>query len=426
MTVGRIRTREGARRADGPPAGRGGLRIGIHDFSGHPFQVQLSRRLALRGHRVAHWHCPSFLTGKGALEPKEGDPEGLTIEAIRLQRGFSKYSLRRRVEHERAYGRAIAAAVGRFQPDVLISSNNPLLSQQMLLSSCERWSVPFIFWQQDIYSVAMARVAVKRYPVVGHAMGRYFQHLEASMLRRSDAVIPISEDFLPALDEWGVRSERITVIENWAPIDELPSEPRDNAWARKHGLDGRTTVLYSGTLGLKHNPILLADLAERYRETDVAVVVISEGPGADMLRTAAADRHLTNLRLLPFQPFEVMPLVFASADILVALLDSDAGVYSVPSKVMSYHCAGRPILAAVPASNLAARTIRRVRSGIVVDPASFEDMYSATDRLLADRGLRAELGARARAYAEGAFDIDRITDRFETVLSRVARSHATA
>jgi len=34
--------------------GRGAMRIGIHDFSGHPFQVQLSRELASRGHEVVH------------------------------------------------------------------------------------------------------------------------------------------------------------------------------------------------------------------------------------------------------------------------------------------------------------------------------------------------------------------------------------
>ena len=55
-----------------------------------------------------------------------------------------------------------------------------------------------------------------------------------------------------------------------------------------------------------------------------------------------------SLRCLGFQPFEVLPDVLGSADVLVAILEPDAGVFSVPSKVLSYFCAGRPVLLAVP------------------------------------------------------------------------------
>jgi hypothetical protein len=40
--------------------------------------------------------------------------------------------------------------------------------------------------------------------------------------------------------------------------------------------------------------------------------------------------------------------------------------------------------------------------------------------LLGDRARRAELGGRARAYAEAAFDVGEIAGRFEAVLERAA------
>ena len=36
------------------------MRILVHDFSGHPFQMQLSRELARRGHDVLHVDCASY------------------------------------------------------------------------------------------------------------------------------------------------------------------------------------------------------------------------------------------------------------------------------------------------------------------------------------------------------------------------------
>lgn len=60
------------------------------------------------------------------------------------------------------------------------------------------------------------------------------------------------------------------------------------------------------------------------------VVIAAEGTGADFLRR---QRLPANALLLPLQPAGRPPEVLASADVLVALLDADAGVFSVPSKV---------------------------------------------------------------------------------------------
>ena len=128
-------------------------------------------------------------------------------------------------------------------------------------------------------------------------------------------------------------------------------------------------LLYAGTLGLKHRPELLFALAEAFDDDPcVRVVVVSEGVGADWLRSKSSP----GLELLPFQPYEDLPDMLASADVLLVLLEPEAGAYSVPSKVLTYHCAGRPILGAMPSSNLASSIIRTNDSGVVVDPSDID------------------------------------------------------
>jgi glycosyltransferase involved in cell wall biosynthesis len=182
--------------------------------------------------------------------------------------------------------------------------------------------------------------------------------------------------------------------------------------------------VYSGTLGLKHKPELLAKLAaQNWRDT--SVVVAAEGVGADHLTLARDARGLQRLKLLPLQPAENLPQVLAASDVLVAIIESWAGSFAVPSKVQSYLCAGRPILLAAPRENLAARTVVRANAGIVVAPDDTKGFLAAAAKLRADPQLRAELGANGRAYAERAFDLDRIADTFEEVLSgavEIARS----
>ena len=89
--------------------GMAGLRrefplIAVHDYSGHPFQVQLSRELARRGYRVTHYHCPSFSTPKGKLERDAHDPDTFRVEPVKLRRPFAKYSGARRFFQEIEYG----------------------------------------------------------------------------------------------------------------------------------------------------------------------------------------------------------------------------------------------------------------------------------------------------------------------------------
>ena len=399
----------------GRAGGDRALRVVVHDYVGHPFQVHLSRELARRGMDVLHLHCSSFRTGKGALD--DAGDEGLRVEGIVLSREFARYSPWTRIRQEREYGAKAGERIREFRPDVVLSANTPLFAQKRLLSETKRLGSRFVFWQQDILGVGVRRVLGQRYGRLGTAIGNRFVALERSLLLASDAVAVISDGFLPTLERLGIPMDKIYVIENWAPIDELPLRPRANAWAREHDLVGKRVVLYSGTLGLKHDPEAIVQLARHFAEEgDVEVVVVSEGLGADWLRRQREERGLLNLRLLPFQPYAVLPDVLASGDVLLTLLEADAGAFSVPSKVLSYLCAGRALIAAVPSDNLAARVVQSSGGGVLVDPGDEAGLVAGATRLLADVGLREELGLRARRYAEESFDIASIGDKFEAIL----------
>jgi glycosyltransferase involved in cell wall biosynthesis len=394
------------------------MRILLHDHAGHPFQAELARELARRGHRVHHVHCDTFASAKGALALRPDDPSSLTFGTISHNRPFSKYRWGVRLTQEVQYGRRATRLITGWKPDVVLSCNTPLLSQVLITRAAQRTGARSVLWVQDLYSDAAVDVLRSRLGTLGASLGRALAWIEARTLRGSDQVVAISENFVPRLCSWGVSSDRITVIPNWAPLDELPRRERPTAWERLHGLDSSGVVMYTGILGLKHDPSVLADIAGHLAGRAV-VVVAASGPGMEWLEAEVARKNLGNVRLFEFQSNEVYADVLGTADVLVALLTDQSGRYSVPSKVLSYLCSGRPILAVMPLNNDAAATIERSGAGIVVPPGDRTRTLTAVELLMSDPLLRSRMGNDGRRYAEREFDITERADRFESLLRGV-------
>ncbi len=401
------------------------MRILVHDYAGHPFQLQLSRGLAARGHRVLHCYCGATLTPRGELTRRRDDPDTFKVQCVDLPVMISKYKFVQRFKLESEYGRRLVRVCDNFQPEVILSANTPSLAQYQLARWCDRRAIRFVSWIQDMYGAAEHRILSKRLPILGNLAGRYLMWLDKQSARLSDQIVVITEDFEPVFRQWGVNPDRLHTIHNWATLDALDVVPRDNEWSRALELTDEFRFIYAGTLTRQHNPNLLLQLG---RQLDARgqgqLIVVSEGDGIAWLRMQADKHRVQRLRFLGFQPFDRLAEVLGSADVLVAMLEPEAGVFCVPSKVLSYFCAGRPVLAAIPESNLAARLVKNHFLGIVVSPLAEKDFLAAAAQLQDHPEAGRQYGRNARLYAEEHFDFDRICQRFLSILEGRTEEHS--
>ena len=395
------------------------MRVNLHDFTGHPFQVQLARALAARGHDVLHLYAGQYVTGRGRLDVTSDDPESLRIEPLNASVPLLKYSPVGRVRFELAYAAAWRERLAREPFDVVITANAPLFVLSRMRRYLGRGS--WVLWHQDVTSLAVAAEASRKLPKpAAAAVGRTAQRLERAHVRDADAVVAIGEQFRVQYARWGLGTGHVRVIPNWAPLEDITPGERENGWAKRNQLtpDG-LRLLYAGTLGRKHNPLLLLDILDQVQANgiDANLVVCSEGEGADDLAAAAGGRP--DVRILGFQPAADLSDVLASADVVLALLEKDAAMFSVPSKVLSYLAAGRAIAGLMPADNPAAADIAAA-AGCTAGPDQ-DGAREAADWIAetARAGRFDAIGAASRALAEERFGIDGITDRFEDVLRAV-------
>jgi glycosyltransferase involved in cell wall biosynthesis len=159
-------------------------------------------------------------------------------------------------------------------------------------------------------------------------------------------------------------------------------------------------------------------MAEHFKtETDIRIVVVSGGDHLAWLRSEKEMRGLDNLVLLDFQPAEVYPQVLASGDVLMGILNAEAGDYAVPSKVMTYLCAQRPILLSSPVGNAAAQIVTRAGAGLVSAPDDLAGLMNHAEHLYRHDALRDEMGRSGRDYAVRHFDLHNICQVFEEIIS---------
>lgn len=390
------------------------MRILVTFFCGHAFPFDLAKELARRGHSVLYIYFADNSSSPDA-DPASwpGARMNLQIEGLHLPIKFSKHSLLTRRKADVAFGKAVAARILAFGPDVVLSGNTPLDSQKIMQRAAKQAKAKFVFWQQDVYYLAVRYVIKKKLRMLSYIAGAYYEQLEKKLLKKSDCVICIAPEFAKLVTDWGVEPSRIFTIENWAALDDVSPMDKDNDWSRVHGVDRKFCFMYSGTLGMKHRPELLLALA-RYLETikNACLIVVAGGTGADWLRENAHAVRKDVLTLLPFQPYERISEVLGSSDVLVALLDSEAGTFAVPSKILCYLCAGRPLILAAPRDNHAASVVEQAGAGVVVSPDRAEELLNAAKSLIENAELRARCASNARAHANRSFNIASIADRF--------------
>ena len=143
------------------------------------------------------------------------------------------------------------------------------------------------------------------------------------------------------------------------------------------------------------------------------------GEGALRAQVEAAARGIDNIKFLPFRPADQVPYVLAAGDLHLVTIKRGLEGVVVPSKLYSILAAGRPILVLAPEGSDAARVVRRIGCGVVVDPDDPAALAAVVRELAHDRERLAKMGALA-LQAAGDFARDKELQLFRQIIEDVA------
>lgn len=382
------------------------MKILINDYAGHAFVTKLSKKLSEAGYEIIHSYFQDDPGPKGIMKSELHKFVGLSNS-----RKYDKGNFLSRYFGDIEYGNNLKNLIIAESPDLIISSNTPLDAQKIIQKAAFKVNAKFIFWCQDFYSEGMREILKRKLGVLGIIISYLYRRLEKKLMRSSHHVIGISDDFNKLFNEFNLDKSKISIINNWGNIDEIKQYPKKNSWSIENNLDEKKIrILYSGTIGFKHNPDYIIELANHFE--DIEFLVVGSGVGFEYLKKAEKP---TNIILKPLQAFDVFSKVLSSSDICIALLEDEAGSFSVPSKVLSYLCAGKPVLMHGPKENLSSQILLDNECGLVSSSNNLETLKENLVMLL-DTDFRKKLSINSREYACKNFCMDKVLSKFESII----------
>jgi colanic acid biosynthesis glycosyl transferase WcaI len=236
--------------------------------------------------------------------------------------------------------------------------------------------------------------------------------------------------FAQALVARGYPADRTRVIRSPIDVERIRPVPFNPDHRRRLGIPADAfVVLSAGSMGLKQGLANVVEAARRQRDRgdrgrQICWVLVGDGETRADLEHAVSSQALgERVRVLPFQPEEQMSDMFAAADAL--LLNQLASVKDtvIPSKLLTYMAAGRPVLAAVNEASQGAEILVDAGGGLLVTPEDPDALVRGVESMMqTDTKVLAEMGKRNRLYAERHFDRRHILAEHESfILERLAQ-----
>lgn len=244
---------------------------------------------------------------------------------------------------------------------------------------------------------------------------------------RAPKIFVVSRAAAVHLQERGVDAAKIAVAQHWVDTSAFYGGSSRDIRV-EFGWTGRFVLMFAGNLGMVQGLETIIEAAALVPASVPAhFVFVGDGADRPRLEQLVHERRLGNVQFVGRHPAAEMPDFLRAADgLLVHLRPSGIAEHAIPTKILSYLAAGRPIVCA--AGGASADLVRESGAGLTVAPGDPAALARAVARLATMPPKdRIESGERGREYLSANFEKTRVIDFYEQVLMELAHlPHAPA
>ena len=304
------------------------------------YLTEVALALVERGHQV------TVLTSRrGYDEPGKEFAANETWRGVRIIRvpstRFGKGARWRRVADFGSFMLFCALRVSWLpRHDVVVAlSSPPLISFLGALAAGLRRS-RFVYWVMDFNPDEAIAAGWLR---AGSMAARVLEWCSRFSLKRAERVIALDRFMRERIVAKGIERSKIVVVPPWSQDDEVRFDAAGReGFRRRHGLEGKFVVMYSGN----HSPChpldtLLGAAAQLAQEEELVFCFV--GGGSEWRRIQAAGNR-RNIRCLPYQALDQLSGSLSAADLQVVVMGERFVGIVHPCKLYNILKVGAPVL----------------------------------------------------------------------------------
>jgi len=367
------------------------MKILLNDYSGHAFTYELGLKISSY-HNVFYCYADFFQTPKADFNSKKKSLRKICTNPILIKKKFNKYNFFTRIGREISYGEEVINLIKKSNSQLVICANTPLNPLLNILKYCKRNNIKSIFWMQDIYAEAIKKLLNKNFYILGTLASFYFHLLEKECEKIADQIIIISNDFKKFLSKESLKKTHY--IENWSAYDKL-NKNRKNYFKKKLNPQNKFCLIYSGTIGMKHDSEIFFNILEKL--PNILIIISSEGKYAEKIRNHANKKKI-NLKLIKWVEPKYFYSFLSTADAFLVTLNKEASEISMPSKIYSYLSVGKPILGVMPKNNLGAKKIIQYKSGYIISSDNTDSLVDKIKNIIASKNKSLKFRINKQKY----------------------------
>ncbi|MCX6058193.1 MAG: glycosyltransferase family 4 protein [Chloroflexi bacterium] len=369
------------------------------DEPGHTRHFEMAQYLRARGHELVIVASDlNYQTGQRTVE-RTGLFAEQMIDGVRILRAYIFPAL-----HRSYFWRIISFLSFMFTSvwtaftvkdvDIIMGTTPPIFQ------AVSAWFValirrkPFLLEVRDLWPEFGVSMGVLKNPIV-IALARW---LENFLYARATHILVNSPAYKEYMLGKGPPENKITYVPYGTDVDMFNPDLDGSPVRKKFGLENKFVVLYAGALGQANDIDTILRAAERLNhESQIRFVLFGDGKERARLESESKRMNLTNVIFAGVCPKKEMPLVIASSDVCLAILQ-DVPMFrtTYPNKVFDYMAAARGTVLVI--DGVVREVIESSGGGVFVSPGNEEQLAKTILELSNDPQRVKQMGLNARVY----------------------------
>ena len=308
--------------------------------------------------------------------------------------------------------RHILAQLGREQYDALHFHDLPLAS--VCIQAGQKFNVPVIGdYHENRPEIMKHYHHVRSFPGNVLISIKGWHKYQLSQTQRLDHLIlvtPEAKDYYSV--NYGVSSEKITVVENFPDPDELMQIEADDALLKKYST--RKMLLYFGDTGLRRGTGTILEAAELMQQDPTwCFVIVGDSREQQQLLEMKKRMKLDNVEFTGYLPLEKALSYFRAAYAgLSPLLRNIHHDTTYANKIFQYMAFGLPVV--VSDCKAQAAVVKESASGLVHEAGNAADLAQKI-MLLSNAGEYEAMSKNAKKAVENNYNFTRSAKRLLSV-----------